>query len=80
MDVVWLSRLQFAVTIMFHYLFPPLTIGMGVVMVCLRMGGLISPPLGNSLAGIAPAYPFFLWAAMAGLGLIFLHLVGEEKN
>src|SRR5215470_7363079 len=35
-DVVFLSRLQFAVTIMFHYLFPPLTIGMGVVLVYLE--------------------------------------------
>ena len=35
MDVVLLSRLQFAFTIMFHYLFPPLTIGMGVVLVYL---------------------------------------------
>ena len=26
-DVVLLSRVQFAFTIMFHYLFPPLTIG-----------------------------------------------------
>ncbi len=36
MDVVAVSRLQFALTIMFHYLFPPLTIGMGVVMVWLE--------------------------------------------
>src|SRR5262245_34808482 len=36
MDVVFLSRLQFALTIMFHYLFPPLTIGMAVVMVYLE--------------------------------------------
>jgi cytochrome bd ubiquinol oxidase subunit I len=35
-DVVWLSRLQFALTIGFHYLFPPLTIGMGVVLVYLE--------------------------------------------
>src|SRR5881396_666719 len=35
-DVVVLSRLQFALTIMFHYLFPPLTIGMGVVLVYLE--------------------------------------------
>lgn len=34
-DVVSLSRLQFALTIMFHYLFPPLTIGLGVVLVWL---------------------------------------------
>ncbi|MCB9833714.1 MAG: cytochrome ubiquinol oxidase subunit I [Planctomycetes bacterium] len=35
MDVLTLSRLQFALTVMFHYLFPPLTIGMGVVLVYL---------------------------------------------
>ena len=35
LDVVTLSRVQFALTIMFHYLFPPLTIGLGVVLVCL---------------------------------------------
>jgi cytochrome d ubiquinol oxidase subunit I len=32
-DVEMLSRIQFALTIMFHYLFPPLTIGLGVYMV-----------------------------------------------
>lgn len=36
LDVVVLSRIQFALTIMFHYLFPPLTIGLGVVMVYLE--------------------------------------------
>lgn len=36
MDVVMLSRLQFALTIMFHYIFPPLTIGLGVVLVYLE--------------------------------------------
>ena len=35
LDVVLLSRVQFALTIMFHYLFPPLTIGMGMVLVWL---------------------------------------------
>lgn len=34
-DVVLLSRLQFAFTIAFHYLFPPLTIGLGVILVYL---------------------------------------------
>ncbi|HEY3284696.1 MAG TPA: cytochrome ubiquinol oxidase subunit I [Armatimonadota bacterium] len=33
LDVVALSRLQFALTISFHYLFPPLTIGLGTLMV-----------------------------------------------
>ncbi len=36
LDVVWLSRVQFAFTIMFHYLFPPLTIGLGGVLVALE--------------------------------------------
>lgn len=31
-----LARIQFALTIMFHYLFPPLTIGLGVVLVYLE--------------------------------------------
>ena len=35
MDVVFLSRLQFALTIMFHYIFPPLTIGLSLVIVYL---------------------------------------------
>lgn len=34
-DIVFLSRLQFALTIMFHYLFPPLTIGLSLVVVYL---------------------------------------------
>ncbi len=36
MDLVLLSRLQFALTIAFHYIFPPLTIGISVVMVYLE--------------------------------------------
>ncbi|HYZ86435.1 MAG TPA: cytochrome ubiquinol oxidase subunit I [Bryobacteraceae bacterium] len=47
LDVVLLSRIQFALTIMFHYLFPPLTIGMGVVLVFLE---------GNFLRTRQPVY------------------------
>ncbi|MBS1992515.1 MAG: cytochrome ubiquinol oxidase subunit I [Cyanobacteria bacterium SZAS LIN-3] len=36
LDVVMLSRIQFALTLMFHYIFPPLTIGMGVLMVIIE--------------------------------------------
>lgn len=36
MDVLLLSRLQFALTIMFHYIFPTLTIGLSVVLVFLE--------------------------------------------
>ena len=30
--VILLSRLQFAFTVMFHYIFPPLTIGLGIIL------------------------------------------------
>ena len=36
LDPVFLSRLQFALTIAFHYLFPPLTIGLGVQLVIME--------------------------------------------
>ena len=36
MDALLLSRIQFAVTIAFHYLFPPLSIGLGVLLVIME--------------------------------------------
>ena len=36
MDVEILSRLQFAVTIAFHYIYPPLSIGIGVLLVMME--------------------------------------------
>ena len=36
LDPVFLSRIQFAVTVGFHYLFPPLTIGLGLLMVIME--------------------------------------------
>ena len=36
MDVTLLSRIQFAMTIAFHYLYPPLSIGLGVVLVVME--------------------------------------------
>ncbi|MFH1853246.1 MAG: cytochrome ubiquinol oxidase subunit I [Candidatus Neomarinimicrobiota bacterium] len=36
MDVLLLSRLQFAVTIGFHYIYPPLSIGLGVLLVLME--------------------------------------------
>ena len=35
-DLLFLSRLQFALTVMFHYLFPPITIGLAVLMVIME--------------------------------------------
>ncbi len=34
LDVLLLSHLQFAFTIMCHYIFPPLSVGLGWIMVC----------------------------------------------
>ena len=36
MDVEILARLQFAFTIAFHYIYPPLSIGLGLVMVVME--------------------------------------------
>lgn len=36
MDVEILARVQFALTIMFHYIYPPLSIGLGLVMVVIE--------------------------------------------
>lgn len=36
MDVVLLSRIQFALNISFHYLFPPLSIGLGLILVIME--------------------------------------------
>lgn len=36
MDAILLARLQFAFTIAFHYLFPPLSIGLGLLLVIME--------------------------------------------
>lgn len=36
MDIEILARLQFALTIIFHYIYPPLSIGLGVIMVIIE--------------------------------------------
>ncbi len=36
MDVVILSRIQFALTTAFHYIFPPISIGLGVILVIME--------------------------------------------
>ena len=36
MDVLMLSRIQFGATIAFHYIYPPLSIGLGVMLVIME--------------------------------------------
>lgn len=45
----------------------------GLVLMFSGLGNLLSPPLGNSLAGIDPGLPFVFWAAMALTGAIGLY-------
>jgi MFS family permease len=51
---------------------------MGLVMIFSGLGGLIAPPLGNSLARIAPGLPFIVWAALAAAGFWRLYLLKER--
>ncbi len=59
-DPVMLARFQFAFTIMFHYLFPPLTIGLGVLLVFMEA---------NYLATKNPLYEAMtkFWVKIFGL-------------
>ncbi len=50
---------------------------MGLTSTLSRVGGLLAPPLGNSLATIDPALSFLFWAALAAMGLLSLVLVKE---
>jgi MFS family permease len=51
---------------------------MGLALTLSRLGGLIAPPLGNSLARYALPLPFLFWAAMALLGLATLWFVRDR--
>ncbi len=44
----------------------------GLAMTFFFLGNLISPPIGNKLAEIAPGLPFAFWGGMAGLGIVSL--------
>lgn len=52
----------------------------GLVCVLCRAGIAIGPPLGNSLASIAPGLPFVLWAGMALVALVSLLFVAEKGH
>ena len=51
----------------------------GMVMVFGGIGNLLAPPLGNSLASVAPGFPFLFWAALTAVGFIGL-LASREKS
>jgi len=51
----------------------------GLVMAFSRLGGLISPLAGNSLADIDLSLPFIFWAALAPVALFALHFIKEKR-
>jgi cyanate permease len=53
---------------------------MGLVMIFLRLGSLLSPPVGNSLADINLSLPFLLWAGLAVVGLIGFSFTREGEK
>lgn len=51
----------------------------GLAISLLGLGNLISPPLGNSLADVAPGLPFIFRTTLVVAGFFGLYLVKEEK-
>jgi cyanate permease len=47
----------------------------GFAILFLSLGSLLAPPLGNSLADIAPSLPFAFWAGLTAAGLVSLWYV-----
>jgi len=51
----------------------------GLVLVFSRLGSLLSPPLGNSLAEYSPASPFLFWSFLALIGLAGFYFFKEGE-
>jgi sugar phosphate permease len=51
----------------------------GFVMVFSGLGGLLAPPLGNSLAHLSPGLPFVFWAALTVIGFLGIYAAKEER-
>jgi len=50
---------------------------LGIVFSVAQLGGVISPPLGNSLADFNPGLPFIFWAALSLVPIILMMFVKE---
>ena len=52
---------------------------MGLIFTLSRVGGLLAPPLGNSLASHNLRMPFVFWAVMAFFGFVAFYLVDRKQ-
>ncbi len=52
----------------------------GLVLAFSGLGGFLAPPIGNSLAAIAPQFPFLFWSALALMGLGCLILTRSKAR
>ncbi len=52
----------------------------GFVLMFSGLGNLLAPPIGNSLAEVAPGAPFVFWAALAALGILCLQFTKEKTG
>ena len=50
---------------------------LGLAFTISQIGGVFSPPLGNSLENANPALPFIFWAGISVVGLVTLYFVRE---
>jgi len=53
---------------------------LGLAMTLSRVGGIASPPLGNSLASMYLGLPFIFWAGWAAVGLFGFYFVKETAQ
>ena len=66
MNVEILARIQFAFTIAFHYIYPPLSIGLGLIIVI--MEGLYLKT-GNKVFELATRFWIRIFALIFGIGV-----------
>ena len=52
----------------------------GMVVGFLRIGGFLSPPIGNSLAATDARLPFLFWAILAVFGLVGFNFIQEGRR
>ena len=52
----------------------------GFVFLLQEIGGMLAPPIGNSLASISPQVPFYFWGTMALVGGVAFYLFQVETD